>query len=106
MDKFDRISQLRAILRSRRVPFAFEDLKSKLECSTSTLHRAIATLTDRLHAPVAFDPDAVTDTQTPKACPHLNSQAFGSRDHSDPACQISRSARTWRFLPGRARPPD
>jgi predicted DNA-binding transcriptional regulator YafY len=82
MDKLDRIFQLRAILRSRRVPFAFEDLKSKLQCSTSTLHRAIATLTDRLHAPLAFDPDAVTDTQTPKASPHLNSQAFGSRPTS------------------------
>jgi predicted DNA-binding transcriptional regulator YafY len=58
MDKFDRIFQLHAILRSRRTPVAFEDLKSKLECSKSTLHRAIATLTDRLHAPVVFDPDA------------------------------------------------
>ena len=31
---------------------------AKLECSKSTLHRAIATLKDHLNAPVVFDADA------------------------------------------------
>lgn len=57
MDKFDRIFQLHAILRSRRTPIPLEDLTAKLECSKSTLYRAIATLKDRLHAPVEFDPE-------------------------------------------------
>jgi proteasome accessory factor C len=55
MDKFDRIFQLHAILRSRRTPISLEDLTAKLECSKSTLYRAIAVLKDRLHAPVEFD---------------------------------------------------
>jgi proteasome accessory factor C len=55
MDKFDRIFQLHAILRSRRTPIPLEDLTAKLECSKSTLYRAIAVLKDRLHAPVEFD---------------------------------------------------
>lgn len=57
MDKFDRIFQLHTILRSRRTPIPLEDLTAKLECSKSTLYRAIATLKDRLHAPVEFDPE-------------------------------------------------
>jgi proteasome accessory factor C len=57
MDKFDRIFQLHAILTSRKTPIALEDLTARLECSKSTLYRAIAALKDRLHAPVEFDAD-------------------------------------------------
>jgi predicted DNA-binding transcriptional regulator YafY len=55
MDKFDRIFQLHAILAARRTPIALEDLTARLECSKSTLYRAIGVLKDRLHAPVEFD---------------------------------------------------
>jgi proteasome accessory factor C len=55
MDKFDRIFQLHAILASRKTPIALEDLTARLECSKSTLYRAIGVLKDRLHAPVEFD---------------------------------------------------
>jgi proteasome accessory factor C len=55
MDKFDRIFQLHAILASRRTPIALEDLTARLECSKSTLYRAIGVLKDRLNAPVEFD---------------------------------------------------
>ncbi|HZF26636.1 MAG TPA: YafY family protein [Steroidobacteraceae bacterium] len=58
MDKVDRIFQLHAILSSRRTPIRLEDLMARLECSKSTLHRAINALKDRLHAPVVFDGDA------------------------------------------------
>src|SRR6266404_1884928 len=55
MDKFDRIFQLHAILAARKTPIALEDLTARLECSKSTLYRAIGVLKDRLHAPVEFD---------------------------------------------------
>jgi proteasome accessory factor C len=55
MDKFDRISQLHSILRSRRTAISFEDLRERLECSKATLHRAIGTLRDQLGAPLIFD---------------------------------------------------
>jgi proteasome accessory factor C len=58
VDKFDRIFQLHAILSSRRTAIPLEDLMARLECSKSTLHRAINTLRDQLNAPVVFDPDA------------------------------------------------
>ena len=58
MDKFDRIFQLDAILRSRRTAIPLEDLMARLECSKSTLHRAINTLRDQLNAPVVFDAEA------------------------------------------------
>lgn len=58
MDKFDRIVRLHAILRSRKTAISFEDLRLRLECSRSTLHRALNALRDRLHAPVVFDKDA------------------------------------------------
>lgn len=58
MDKFDRIFQLHAILSSRRTPIPLEELTARLECSKSTLHRAINTLKDHLNAPVVFDADA------------------------------------------------
>ena len=58
MDKFDRIFQLHAILSSRRTPIPLEELMAKLECSKSTLHRAINSLKDHLNAPVVFDADA------------------------------------------------
>jgi proteasome accessory factor C len=55
MDKFDRIFQLHIILAARRTPIALEELTARLECSKSTLYRAIGVLKDRLHAPVEFD---------------------------------------------------
>jgi proteasome accessory factor C len=55
MDKFDRIFHLHAILAARRTPIALEDLSARLECSKSTLYRAISVLKDTLHAPVVFD---------------------------------------------------
>src|SRR6202021_4070144 len=55
MDKFDRIFQLHAILASRRTSISLEDLMARLECSKSTIHRAINVLKDTLHAPVEFD---------------------------------------------------
>jgi proteasome accessory factor C len=55
MDKFDRIFQLHAILAARKTPISLEDLMARLECSKSTLYRAIAVLKDTLHAPVDFD---------------------------------------------------
>jgi proteasome accessory factor C len=55
MDKFDRIFHLHAILADRRTAIPLEDLMARLECSKSTLYRAIGVLKDRLHAPVEFD---------------------------------------------------
>jgi proteasome accessory factor C len=55
VDKFDRIFQLHAILAARKTPISLEDLTARLECSKSTLYRAIAVLRDTLHAPVEFD---------------------------------------------------
>ena len=55
MDKFDRIFHLHAILAARRTPISLEDLTARLECSKSTLYRAINVLKDTLHAPVEFD---------------------------------------------------
>jgi predicted DNA-binding transcriptional regulator YafY len=55
MDKFDRIFQLHAILSARRTSISLEDLTGRLECSKSTLYRAIGFLKDTLHAPVKFD---------------------------------------------------
>ncbi len=58
MDKFDRIFQLHAILRSRRTPVPLEDLMARLECSRATLYRAVTALKDQLNAPIVFDTDA------------------------------------------------
>jgi proteasome accessory factor C len=55
MDKFDRILHLHAVLASRRTAISLEDLMARLECSKSTLYRAINVLKDTLHAPVEFD---------------------------------------------------
>jgi proteasome accessory factor C len=57
MDKFDRIFHLHAILAARKSPISLEDLTARLECSKSTLYRAIAVLKDTLRAPVEFDPE-------------------------------------------------
>jgi len=57
MDKFDRIFQLHAILAARKTAISLEDLTARLECSKSTLYRAIAVLKDTLKAPVEFDSD-------------------------------------------------
>jgi proteasome accessory factor C len=58
VDKFDRIFHLHKILSSRRTAIPLEDLLAKLECSKSTLHRAINALKDYLNAPVIFDANA------------------------------------------------
>jgi len=58
MDKFDRIFKLHTILSSRRTAIPLEDLMARLECSKSTLHRAINSLKDNLNAPVVFDTEA------------------------------------------------
>ncbi len=58
MDKFDRIFQLHTLLSSRRTAIPLEDLMARLECSKSTLHRAINALKDNLNAPVVFDAEA------------------------------------------------
>ena len=48
VDKFDRIFHLHIILSARRTPIPLEDLMARLECSKSTLHRAINALKDYL----------------------------------------------------------
>jgi proteasome accessory factor C len=58
MDKFDRIFGLHAALVGRRTGLSLEELMARLECSKSTLHRAVNTLRDSLKAPIVFDPDA------------------------------------------------
>jgi len=58
VDKFDRIFKLHTILSSRRTAIPLEDLTARLECSKSTLHRAINSLKDNLNAPVVFDTEA------------------------------------------------
>jgi predicted DNA-binding transcriptional regulator YafY len=58
VDKFDRIFQLHAILASRRTPIPLEQLMAKLECSKSTVLRAIETMKNHLRAPIEFDRDA------------------------------------------------
>jgi len=58
VDKFDRIFQLHAILSSRRTAIPLEDLMARLECSKSTLHRAINTMKNALNAPIVFDAEA------------------------------------------------
>ena len=55
--KLQRIYRLHNILRVRRGrPIATEDLRDKLECSRSTLYRALAYLRDYLYAPVSNVP--------------------------------------------------
>jgi len=58
VDKFDRIFQLHAILASRRTPISLEQLIAKLECSKSTVLRAIETMKNHLRAPIEFDREA------------------------------------------------
>jgi proteasome accessory factor C len=58
VDKFDRIFHLHAILSSRRTAIPLEDLMARLECSKSTLHRAVNALKDYLNAPVVYDTNA------------------------------------------------
>jgi len=58
MDKFDRIFGLHAALAGRRTGLSLEELMARLECSKSTLHRAVNTLRDSLKAPIVFDPEA------------------------------------------------
>jgi predicted DNA-binding transcriptional regulator YafY len=58
MDKIDRIFQLHAIFHARKTPISLQELTKRLECSKSTLHRALNLLRDYLHAPIEFDEDA------------------------------------------------
>jgi predicted DNA-binding transcriptional regulator YafY len=58
MDKIDRIFQLHAVFHTRKTPISLQDLMERLECSKSTLHRAMNVLRDYLHAPIEFDEDA------------------------------------------------
>lgn len=55
MDKFDRIFQLHNILSSRRNAIPGEDLRTRLQCSKSTLLRTINALKEGLGAPIVFD---------------------------------------------------
>lgn len=55
MDKFDRIFQLHKIFSSRRTGIPLEDLEAQLECTRSTVFRALETLKHHLNAPVVFD---------------------------------------------------
>jgi proteasome accessory factor C len=58
MDKLDRIIDLHRNLTHRHRPVPFSTLKNELECSESTLRRAIAKLRDELGAPLVYDRDA------------------------------------------------
>ena len=58
MDKIDRIFQLHGISHARKTPISLHELTRPLECSKSTLHRALNLLRDYLHAPIEFDEDA------------------------------------------------
>jgi predicted DNA-binding transcriptional regulator YafY len=58
MDKIDRIFQLHAVFHTRKTSISLQDLMEKLECSKSTLHRAMNVLRDYLHAPIEFDEDS------------------------------------------------
>jgi predicted DNA-binding transcriptional regulator YafY len=58
MDKFDRIFQLHLIFSVRRSAIDQESLMARLECSRSTLFRAVALMKDHLGAPIKFDADA------------------------------------------------
>ncbi len=53
MDKFDRIYALDRILAARHTPIGENDLRERLGgCSRATMYRLIATLRDRLNAPI------------------------------------------------------
>jgi len=55
MDRFDRIYQLDAILKNARYPVSKSKLQDSLECSSSTIDRAIEDLRDHLNAPLTYD---------------------------------------------------
>jgi len=55
VDKFDRIYQLHRILRARRTPILFEDLRERLACSKATAYRLIHALEHYLGAPIERD---------------------------------------------------
>lgn len=57
MNFFDRVQQLHALLRDRRVPIAGQQLQDELECSRATLHRLIVKLRDELGAPIVYERD-------------------------------------------------
>ncbi len=57
MDKFDRLFELHQLLASRRRPVSLKTLQTELNCSESTVRRAIRQLKDTLGAPLEYDPE-------------------------------------------------
>ena len=55
MDRFDRIYQLDYIIKNSRLPVSKSTLENQLECSRSTVERAIEDLRDHLGAPLVYD---------------------------------------------------
>ena len=55
MDKLDRMTDLYRTLSVRRTPIALRDLMRELECSESTVRRALCKLRDELNASVIYD---------------------------------------------------
>ena len=55
MDKFDRIFQLHQLLRNHRYPLSLNTLQQKMECSESTVRRALKALGNSLHAPIEYN---------------------------------------------------
>lgn len=58
MDKFDRLNDLDRILGARRTAIPLRQLMLELECSESTVRRALRKLRDELNAPVRYDSSA------------------------------------------------
>ncbi|HEB92483.1 MAG TPA: YafY family transcriptional regulator [Gammaproteobacteria bacterium] len=55
MDKFDRIFELHQLFANRRRPVTLKTIQAELNCSESTVRRAIRLLRDRLGAPLKRD---------------------------------------------------
>jgi proteasome accessory factor C len=55
MDRFDRIFKLHNLFANRRTPISMEALKQELQCSRSTVARALEEMEDYLGAPVEYD---------------------------------------------------
>lgn len=58
MDTPKRINDLCRILEARRRPISLRDLMDALECSESTVRRAMNRLRDEFNAPILYDPSA------------------------------------------------
>ena len=57
MDRFDRIYLLNSVITRSRYPVPKNQLQVHLECSSSTVDRAIQDLRDHLNAPLVYDRD-------------------------------------------------